>query len=90
MTNTPALPLYALTSITLRVSVVIPCFNERQTIDELIDRVQAVPVEKEVIVVDDYSTDGTREMLKQRLEERGDIVLQLRGRNGGKGAHSAA
>jgi glycosyltransferase involved in cell wall biosynthesis len=81
-----ALPLYALTPITLRVSVVIPCFNERQTINELIDRVQAVPVQKEVIVVDDYSTDGTRELLQQRAAKRGDIVVRLRPRNGGKGA----
>jgi glycosyltransferase involved in cell wall biosynthesis len=66
--------------------VVIPCFNERGTVGELIDRVMAVPVEKEVIVVDDCSTDGTRELLKERAQERGDIVLHLRDRNGGKGA----
>jgi glycosyltransferase involved in cell wall biosynthesis len=78
--------LYALTPITLRASVIIPCFNERQTINELIDRVHAVPVDKEVIVVDDFSTDGTREMLRKRLDEKGDITLRLRERNGGKGA----
>ncbi len=86
MSNPPALPLYALTPITLRVSVVVPCFNEQQTINELIDRVQAVPVDKEIIVVDDFSTDGTRELLLQRASERNDIVLHLRARNGGKGA----
>jgi glycosyltransferase involved in cell wall biosynthesis len=86
VSNQPALPLYALKPITLRVSVVIPCFNERGTINELIDRVHAVPVEKQVIVVDDYSTDGTRELLKTRAQERGDITLRLRDRNGGKGA----
>jgi glycosyltransferase involved in cell wall biosynthesis len=78
--------LYAFAPITLRASVVIPCFNERQTIDELIDRVHAVPIEKEVIVVDDCSTDGTRELLRQRAQERRDITLWLRDRNGGKGA----
>ncbi len=86
MSDTPALPLYALTPINLRASVVIPCFNESQTINELIDRVQAVPIDKEVIVVDDYSTDGSREILAQRAERRGDIVLCLRAHNGGKGA----
>ena len=86
MSNTPALPLYALTPIKLRASVIVPCFNERQTVSELIDRVHAVPVDKEVIVVDDCSTDGTRELLQRRVDERGDITLRLRSRNGGKGA----
>jgi glycosyltransferase involved in cell wall biosynthesis len=86
VSTTPALPLYVLTPITLRASVVIPCFNERQTVIELIDRVQAVPVDKEVIVVDDCSTDGTRELLENRARECGDITLRLRRRNGGKGA----
>ena len=40
----------------------------------------------QVIVVDDFSTDGTRDLLQKRLEERGDIILELRARNGGKGA----
>jgi glycosyltransferase involved in cell wall biosynthesis len=86
VSNTPALPLYALRPVALRVSIVIPCFNERDTVNELIDRVNAVPIEKEIIVVDDYSTDGTRELLKHRAQERGDITLRLRDRNGGKGA----
>ena len=60
--------------ITLRASVVIPCFNERDTVNELIDRVRAVPIDKEIIVVDDCSTDGTRELLQQRVRERGDII----------------
>ena len=86
MSNTPALPLYALTPITLRASVIVPCFNERQTVNELIDRVHAVPVEKEIIVVDDCSTVGTRELLQRRVDQRADITLRLRSRNGGKGA----
>jgi glycosyltransferase involved in cell wall biosynthesis len=86
VSNTSALPLYALTPITLRVSVLVPCFNEHGTINELIDRVLSVPLEKEVIVVDDCSTDGTRELLLERARERGDIKLRLRHRNGGKGA----
>jgi len=52
--STPsALPAYAPPPITLRASVVIPCFNERDTVGELIDRVMAVAVDKEGIVVDD-------------------------------------
>jgi glycosyltransferase involved in cell wall biosynthesis len=78
--------LYARAPITLRASIIVPCFNERDTVGELIDRVHAVPVEKEVIVVDDCSTDGTRELLEKRARERGDITLCLRTQNGGKGA----
>jgi glycosyltransferase involved in cell wall biosynthesis len=78
--------LYALTPISLRASVVIPCFNERESINTLLDRVQAVPIQKEVVVVDDCSTDGTRELLQTRAAEQGDIVLRLMPRNGGKGA----
>jgi glycosyltransferase involved in cell wall biosynthesis len=86
VSDPPELPLYAPTAITLRASVVIPCFNERGTINELIDRVLAVRLQTEVIVVDDCSTDGTRELLERRVRERGDIILRLRHRNGGKGA----
>ncbi len=84
--STPPLAAYGAPPITLRASVVIPCFNERDTVLELIDRVVAAPVDKEIIVVDDCSTDGTRALLQKRLEERGDIILELRARNGGKGA----
>jgi glycosyltransferase involved in cell wall biosynthesis len=84
--NTSELSLYARAPITLRASIIVPCFNERDTVGELIDRVHAVPVEKEVIVVDDCSTDGTRELLEKRARERGDITLCLRTQNGGKGA----
>ena len=72
--------------ITLKASIVVPCFNERATVNELLDRVQAVPIDKEVIVVDDCSTDGTRELLQQRAIEKGDIVLRLMPRNSSKGA----
>ena len=86
MSSTPPLAAYTFPPITLRASVVIPCFNERDTVLELIDRVKAAPVDKEIIVVDDFSTDGTRALLQKRLEDRGDIILELRARNGGKGA----
>lgn len=47
------------------VSVVIPVYNERAYIEEVLLRVQAVDIEKEVLVIDDGSTDGTRELLKE-------------------------
>ena len=70
----------------MKLSIVIPCFNEVNTIEALIDAVRKAPYEKkEVIIVDDCSTDGTREKLKNELEENADkIIYHLR--NMGKGA----
>jgi glycosyltransferase involved in cell wall biosynthesis len=69
----------------LKVSVVIPAYDEARTIWEIIERVQAVPIEKEIIVVDDYSTDGTWEELK-KLADEGVIKLFRHPANRGKGA----
>jgi len=69
------------------VSVVVPAYNERGTAEELLKRVAAVALPKEVIVVDDGSTDGTRDVLR-RLRRSGALVfrLVLHDRNLGKGA----
>ena len=67
-----------------KLSVVIPVYNEKQWVGELVRRVLAVPVAKEVILVDDCSTDGTREILRE-LEGDGVRVL-CQPRNQGKGA----
>jgi glycosyltransferase involved in cell wall biosynthesis len=67
------------------LSVVVPVFNEKDTIDEILTRVAAVPVRKEIIVVDDCSTDGTRAMLGD-LQRRLGFRLFLQERNQGKGA----
>jgi glycosyltransferase involved in cell wall biosynthesis len=67
------------------LSVVMPVFNERQTIDEIIGRVLAVPVRVELIVVDDGSTDGTRDRLKE-LADTHKFRLILQPSNRGKGS----
>ncbi len=66
----------------MKLSILIPVYNERATILEILNRVQAVPFEKEIIVVDDGSTDGTRELLAQA---QGATMLYHE-RNQGKGA----
>ena len=67
------------------LSVVMPAYNERDTIDEIIRRVLAVPLRLELIVVDDCSTDGTRDLLQALQRELG-FRLILQAENGGKGS----
>ncbi len=69
-----------------QLSVVIPCFNEAATIADLIERVRQAPVaSKQIVVVDDGSTDGTRDVLNS-LVEIPDLTVIFHGRNQGKGA----
>lgn len=67
------------------LSVVMPAYNERDTIEEIIGRVLAVPLRIELIVVDDASTDGTRDIL-QTLASTKPFRLLLQPNNRGKGA----
>lgn len=70
----------------LRLSVVMPVYNEEETVDVSVRRVRAVPAVTEIVAVDDGSRDGTRAVL-QRLRDEGVIdVLVLQDRNRGKGA----
>jgi len=67
------------------ISVVIPVYNEVNTIKEVIIRVQSVDLEKEIIIIDDASSDGTREILNKLKEEEGITVI-FHQKNQGKGA----
>jgi glycosyltransferase involved in cell wall biosynthesis len=67
-----------------KLSVVIPVYNERQWVRELVRRVQAVPLPKEIVMVDDCSTDGTRDILKEL--EGPNVLVVYQPHNQGKGA----
>jgi glycosyltransferase involved in cell wall biosynthesis len=70
----------------MKVSVVIPCYNERDTIAEIVSAVRTAPMpDLEIIVVDDGSTDGSRTILKRNVEPIADRVI-YHGINRGKGA----
>lgn len=70
----------------MKLSVVIPCFNELHTIEEVVQAIKASPVrDTEIIIVDDCSTDGTREFLNSTIAAKVDMVIYHR-TNRGKGA----
>ena len=72
----------------MKLTVIIPCYNELGTIDQIIDAVRAAPhADKEIIIVDDCSRDGTREKLKTEVEPSGRVDKVLYHEvNRGKGA----
>ena len=67
------------------LSVVIPVYNEENTIARVISRVTSLPLNTQLVIVDDCSTDGTRELLK-KLEGLSSVKLVLKEQNAGKGA----
>ena len=68
----------------MKLSVIIPVYNEVGTIHEIIERVKQAPYEKEIIVVDDCSTDGTRDLLREK--EADGVTVLFHEPNQGKGA----
>ena len=64
----------------MKLSVIIPCYNEINTIEEIITTVKNSPYEdKEIVIIDDCSTDGTRELLKNRLDKQ-EVGISYYGR----------
>ena len=61
-----------------KLSIIIPVFNEKDTIEEIVRQVEAValPLEKEIIIIDDHSTDGTREILKKFSQRPYKIIFR--------------
>lgn len=71
-----------------KISIIIPCYNEQATIEKILEKVMKAAVcglEKEVILIDDYSRDGTKEILKKYEKKRGFKVIYHK-KNEGKGA----
>ena len=69
----------------MKISIVIPCFNEKNTILDIIEKVKKESIyEKEIIVIDDHSTDGTREIL-EKTSSQDNFKLILNKQNFGKG-----
>lgn len=70
----------------MKLSIVIPCYNEFKTIRQIVERVRAAPVaDKEIIIVDDCSRDGTRELLEREIAPQVDRII-YHDVNRGKGA----
>ena len=69
----------------MRVSFLVPAYNEAATIVQILDRVSALDLEKQIVVVDDGSTDGTGDLVESWRSGRDDVVL-IRQKNRGKGA----
>jgi len=72
----------------LTLSVVIPAYNESKTIHEILRRVRAVPINKQIIMVDDCSKDGTRDILRDMEKRETDLKVVYHDINQGKGAAS--
>lgn len=69
----------------MKLSVVIPVYNEVSTVREIVELVQAVDLPKEIILVDDFSTDGTRDLLTEIERESDNVRIRFHERNFGKG-----
>ncbi|MBN1828238.1 MAG: glycosyltransferase family 2 protein [Deltaproteobacteria bacterium] len=70
----------------MKLSIVVPCYNERDTIAEVVEKIRSVPdLDAEIIVVDDCSTDGSRDILRERIFPLVDRII-FHDHNRGKGA----
>jgi|UniRef100_A0A7C3Z1U4 dolichol-phosphate mannosyltransferase len=69
----------------MKLSVIIPVYNEKNTLEKIISLVEMVPIDKEIIVVDDFSNDGTREILK-KWEGKENLKILYHSQNAGKGS----
>src|SRR3954467_5558504 len=77
---------YTVVGLHMKLSVVMPIYNERATVRAVVERVLAVPLEIELLCVDDGSLDGSREILQELVAAKPQVRVFLQPRNMGKGA----
>ncbi|NQU08691.1 MAG: glycosyltransferase family 2 protein, partial [Candidatus Abyssubacteria bacterium] len=70
----------------MKLSVIMPAYNEEETIEKIVRKVLAVDMDKELIIVDDGSSDKTRQILREKFDEREEVTVILHEKNAGKGA----
>jgi glycosyltransferase involved in cell wall biosynthesis len=71
----------------MKISVIVPCYNEISTIYEIIDKINKIKIFKEIIIVDDLSTDGSREKIKNEIQKKYEnLIVVYHEKNQGKGA----
>lgn len=74
----------------MKISVIVPVFNEKETIEEVLRRIKNVKLKKEIIVIDDYSTDGTRQLLKRINDKEIKVLFHSKSIKGTCESHRGA
>ena len=70
----------------MKISIIVPCYNEKATIEAIIAKINDIGMDKEIILIDDLSTDGTREIIKNNLEKKYENLFVIYHENNfGKG-----
>ena len=67
------------------ISIIVPCYNEKNTIEKIIEKIYSIKIKKEIIIVDDGSKDGTAEILKRKIKSKAKKII-FHKKNMGKGA----
>ena len=71
----------------MKLSIIVPCYNEISTISEIIDKINKIQIPKEIIIIDDLSTDGTKEKIENEIQKKYEnIIVIYHEKNQGKGA----
>ena len=71
----------------MKISIIVPCYNEKATIEKIISKINSIDIDKEIIIIDDLSTDGSREIIKDEIEKKyKNIITIYHEKNCGKGA----